>query len=97
MLPEITAPLGTILTNAGVSANTTKFMSGVINAVPVVLQTGLAVTQALAPSLEVLRQIADTGQEPTEEDFATLRASINAKVQALRDAEAADRVEKPAG
>ena len=85
MLTEITMPLGALLTNAGVSQSTTSFVTTLIGAVPTVLQTGQAITQALAPSLDALRQIAGTGREPTEEEFSALRASINAHVRRLAE------------
>lgn len=80
----ITDPLGVLMTNAGISAKTTTLATTLVAAVPSVISAGLAVGQVLAPSIAALRDVAQTGREPTDAELATVLAHIQENVLELQ-------------
>lgn len=83
-IPEITDPLALLLTNAGVSAAKTALATSIVGAVPLVLNAGLAVGQALAPSISALRDVAATGRDPSAEEIASVLKHTQSNILELQ-------------
>ena len=91
-VPAINEPLALLMTGAGIDQKTVMFATSLMSAVPGAIAAGIAVQEALAPSIAAFADMASAKRQPTDAEFDQLDLDL---AKALAIIQAADKREDP--